>query len=159
MSPFFKNVLCLFCLFLGGEELRFLSGDGKESALPLSLTYVALLCIFERLIPTSQHTYLMSFCLKNSIKYTNSIWPLVRYVKQASWVAQWVKNLLAVQEMEVQPWVRRSPGGGHGNPLQYSCLENPMDRGAWWATVHRVSKSQTWSLQHKCSSGNWQLLS
>ena len=69
----FKNVLCLFCLFLGGEELRFLSGDGKESALPLSLTYVALLCIFERLIPTSQHTYLMSFCLKNSIKYTNSI--------------------------------------------------------------------------------------
>ena len=34
----------------------------------------------------------------------------------------------------------RSPGGGHGNPLQYSCLENPMDRGAWWATVHRVAK-------------------
>ena len=32
------------------------------------------------------------------------------------------------------------PGGGHGNPLQYSCLENPMDRGAWWATVHGVSK-------------------
>jgi len=37
----------------------------------------------------------------------------------------------------------RSPGGGHGNPLQYSCLENPMDRGAWWATVHRVAKSWT----------------
>ena len=37
----------------------------------------------------------------------------------------------------------RSPGGGHGNPLQYSCLENPMDRGAWWATVHVVTKSQT----------------
>ena len=37
----------------------------------------------------------------------------------------------------------RSPGGGHGNPLQYSCLENPMDRGAWWSTVHRVAKSQT----------------
>ena len=36
-----------------------------------------------------------------------------------------------------------SPGGGHGNPLQSSCLENPMDRGAWWATVHRVAKSQT----------------
>ena len=36
-----------------------------------------------------------------------------------------------------------SPAGGHGNPLQYSCLENPMDRGAWWATVHRVTKSQT----------------
>ena len=37
----------------------------------------------------------------------------------------------------------RSPGGGHGNPLQSSCRENPMDRGAWWATVHRVTKSQT----------------
>ena len=36
-----------------------------------------------------------------------------------------------------------SPGGGHGNPLQYSCLENPVDRGAWWATVHSVTKSQT----------------
>jgi len=37
----------------------------------------------------------------------------------------------------------RSPGGGHGNPLQNSCLENPMDRGAWWATVHSVAQSQT----------------
>ena len=38
----------------------------------------------------------------------------------------------------------RSLGGGHGNPLQYSCLGNPKDRGAWWTTVHRVTKS--WSL-------------
>ena len=37
----------------------------------------------------------------------------------------------------------RSPGAGHGNPLQYSCLENPMDRGAWQATVHGVAKSLT----------------
>ena len=37
----------------------------------------------------------------------------------------------------------RCPGGGHGNPLQYSCLENPMARGAWWATVDRVAKSRT----------------
>ena len=37
----------------------------------------------------------------------------------------------------------RSPGGGNGNPLQYSCLENPMDRGAWWATVHEIAKSWT----------------
>ena len=37
----------------------------------------------------------------------------------------------------------RCPGGGHDNPLQYSCLENPMDRGAWWATVHGVAKSRT----------------
>ena len=41
------------------------------------------------------------------------------------------------------PRLGRSPGGGHGNSLQYSCLENPMDRGAWRATIHRVAKSQT----------------
>ena len=41
------------------------------------------------------------------------------------------------------PGLQTYPGGGHGNPLQYSCLKNPMDRGPWWATVHRVIKSQT----------------
>ena len=41
------------------------------------------------------------------------------------------------------PGSGRSPGGGHGNPLQYSCQENPMDRGAWWATVHGVAQSRT----------------
>ena len=41
------------------------------------------------------------------------------------------------------PGLGRSPGGRHGNPLQYSYLENPTDRGPWWATVHRVTKSQT----------------
>ena len=41
------------------------------------------------------------------------------------------------------PGSGRSPGEGNGNPLQYSCLENPMDRGAWWSTVHGVGKSQT----------------
>ena len=41
------------------------------------------------------------------------------------------------------PGSGRSPGEGDGNPLQYSCLENPMGRGAWWATVHGVTKSQT----------------
>ena len=45
--------------------------------------------------------------------------------------------------MQVHPWVGKIPGGGHGNPLRYSCLENPMDGGAWRATVHRVTKSQT----------------
>ena len=41
------------------------------------------------------------------------------------------------------PLLGRSPGGGHSNPLWYSCLENPMYRGAWWATVHEVTKSWT----------------
>ena len=42
------------------------------------------------------------------------------------------------------PGSRRSPGEGNGNPLQYSCLGNPVDRGPWRAAVHDVSKSQTW---------------
>ena len=41
------------------------------------------------------------------------------------------------------PELRGFPGGGHGSPLQYSCLENPMDRGAWWVTVHGVAESRT----------------
>ena len=41
------------------------------------------------------------------------------------------------------PGLGRSSGEGHGNPLQYSCLENPLDRGAWWATIHGVAKSWT----------------
>ena len=50
------------------------------------------------------------------------------------------------------PWVRRSPGGGHGNPLQYPCLENPMSRGAWQATVHRVAQSRTQPKQLRMQS-------
>ena len=42
------------------------------------------------------------------------------------------------------PGLEKSPGGGNGNPLQYSCLENSMDRGAWWAIVYVMAKSWTW---------------
>ena len=59
-----------------------------------------------------------------------------------------IKNLPAnegdIRDLGLIPGSRRSPGGGHGNPLQYSCLENPMDRAAWRATICRVAKSQSW---------------
>ena len=58
-----------------------------------------------------------------------------------------VKNLPAnagdIRDVGLILGSKRSPGGGSGNPLQYSCLENPKDRGAWWATVHEEAKSQT----------------
>ena len=61
--------------------------------------------------------------------------------------SQVVKNLPAntgdIRDAGSIPGSGRSPGGGPGNPLQYSCLENPMDRGTWWATVHGVAKSRT----------------
>ena len=53
------------------------------------------------------------------------------------------------------PWVGKIPWRGHGHPLQYSCLENPMDRGAWWATVHRVAKSQTWLKWLSTAQNSW----
>ena len=62
----------------------------------------------------------------------------------ASLVAQTIKNLPAnAGDAGSIPGPGRSPGGGHGNPLQYSCLGNPMERGAWQGTVHGVTKSWT----------------
>ena len=70
---------------------------------------------------------------------------LLIFLLRASQVVLVVKNLPAnagdVRDTGLIPESGRSPGGGHGNPLQYSCLENPMDRGAWQAIVHRVPKS------------------
>ena len=67
--------------------------------------------------------------------------------KWASQVALVVKNPPAnagdISKMGSIPGLGRSPGGGNGNPPQYSCLEKPMGRGAWWATVHGITKSQT----------------
>ena len=61
---------------------------------------------------------------------------------EASLAAQLVKNLSAnAGDLGFLPVLGRSPGGGNGNPLQYPCLENFMDRGVWWATVHGVAKS------------------
>ena len=60
-----------------------------------------------------------------------------------------------IRDVGSVPGLGRSPGVGHGNPLWYSCLEKPMDRGAWWATVHGVAKSQTrlkqLSMRHACT--------
>ena len=77
---------------------------------------------------------------------------------RASLVALVVKNPPAnagdARDMGLIPGSGRPPGGGHGNPFQYSCLENPMHRGAWWATVHGVAKSQT-RLKWLCTHVGW----
>ena len=66
---------------------------------------------------------------------------------RTSQVALVIKNTSAnagdIRDVSLCPGSGRSPEGGHGNPFQYSCPENPMDRGAWLATVHRTAKSQT----------------
>ena len=67
------------------------------------------------------------------------------YINWASQVALVVKNLSAnagdIRDSGLIPELGRSPAGGNGNPLQYSCRENPVDRGAWWAIVNGVTKS------------------
>ena len=75
---------------------------------------------------------------------------LLRFVRQKQGFPWWLSgkdsgcSAGAAGDTSLFPGLGRSPGGGHGNPVQYSCLENLMDRGAWWATVHRVAKSWTW---------------
>ena len=64
-------------------------------------------------------------------------------------MAQTVTCLPTIWETWIQsPGSGRSPGEGNGNPLQYSCLENPMDGGAWWATVHGVTELDTTERLH-----------
>ena len=60
------------------------------------------------------------------------------------------KSTFNTRDPGTNPRSERSPEEGNGNPLQHACLENPMDRGAWWATVHRVTKSQ---IQLKVTEG------
>ena len=71
----------------------------------------------------------------------------IHKVKPDSQVALVVNNLPVnvgdVTDVGSIPGSGKSPWGGHGNPPQYSCLENPMDGEAWWATVHRVAENQT----------------
>ena len=83
-------------------------------------------------------TFSLTFMVLNSLLF------LINYTRM---VALMVKNMLAkagdIRNVDLIPESGRSPGEGHGNPLLYSCRENPMDRGAWRATVHGVAKSRT----------------
>ena len=76
---------------------------------------------------------------------------------RASQVALVVKNPPAnagdIKSRGFDPWVRKISGAGNGNPLQYSCLENSMDRGAWRATIHGVSMS--WIRLKRQHGGSW----
>ena len=74
---------------------------------------------------------------------------LIEFMR-ASLVAQWVRNPPAnAEDLGSIPGSRRCPGEGNGNPFQYSCLENFMDRGAWWATVHGCHKESDTTEQLK----------
>ena len=77
-------------------------------------------------------------------------------IGETSLVAQMVKaSAYNARDPGSIPGLGRSPGEGNGNPLQYSCLENPMDRGAWQVTVHGVAKSRTRLRDFTSLCGHW----
>ena len=103
-------------------------------------------------LPGNEHLILVLFVAHSgSLKFgpsNNSYLDLFPSKYMASWVETVVKSLPAnagdLRDPDSIPRSGRSHGGWHSNPLQYSCQENPMDRGAWWAMVHGVAKSWTW---------------
>jgi len=135
-------ILVLFCCFV-----VFSLGRTVSRKYPLISVFLA----------SSLHWYLVVLYLVRRLLACFPGWQLTNVINQYLWdlspprasqVALVVKNLPVnagdILDGGFSPWLGRSPGGGHSNPLQYSCLENTMDRGNWWATVHWVTKSQTW---------------
>ena len=78
----------------------------------------------------------LSFSVRNLIKYHS-------YLLGFPGGSDGKEFTCSARDLGLIPGLGRSPGGWHGNTLQYSCLETPMDRGTWWATVHGVIKSWT----------------
>ena len=100
----------------------------------------------------SYHSYCFTwYCFPRPLLGMNEI------VSWASLVGQWWRIHLPMQEMWVQllGWEDPLEKERECNPLQYSCLVNLMDRGAWWTTVHRVAKSQTWLSNWTCTTGSY----
>ena len=89
------------------------------------------------------HSLLQEYIKVNYLEEENQyrciFWSLANKHRKPRWLSG-KESVFNEGDVGLIPGSARSPGEGNGNPLQYSCLENPMDRGAWWATVHRVAK-------------------
>ena len=116
-------------------------GDAFQSAHPL---LPSILSVFK----LSQHQGLFN-CLQLSVVYLHqvakykNIYTYLLYTQVASRRLSGKESACNAGNLGLIPGSGRSPGGGHGNPLQYSYLEKPMDRGVWQATFHKVVRSQT----------------
>ena len=124
----------LFLLFFLFSTNNFLSIYYGTDILQINYTFFSLWnCFISSLFFKSIFTGYESFPSGSAVKNL----PVIQEM-QETWV--WSQNSIPI------PGMGRSPGGGNGN--QYSCQENPMDRGAWLARVHGVAKSQTWLSMH-----------
>ena len=135
---------CLSSILLSRTGLSAVSSGLRTFALFLSSAWTVY--------PRSWNSLLHCF-LPTSLNYPHhvglSFQPLkISYTRAAAHVREhsqyfwWVPSACNAEDVGSVPRLGRSPGGGNGSPLQYSCLENPMDRGAWQAMVNGVTKSR-----------------
>ena len=123
---------------------------GRNNADCLSCAYW-LFTYLSTVYTESQSLYFCFFHLKifsnlPCIFWFHFVFLVCVWISKYLWISQssfYLPNTGDLRDAVSIPGSERSPGGENGNPLQYSCLGNPMDRGAWWATVHGVAKSQT----------------
>ena len=153
-----RQHLCHTCLFPSLSDLHWKSA-GPSYNFQLDSVADSLLCsmqFLKLLLSKKNHSfpslfYLPCMCCKGEVLefffFFQFQWYRIDPAHEALWaslVAHTVKESSCYAGvLASNPWSGRSPGGGHGNPLQYSCLEHPMDRGAWRVIVHGVAKSLT----------------
>ena len=132
-----KHNLFLFPLYL---TLRYLKDKWKQLALCLIETRkeVSKHFFFKKIMPKTHSTSILHIFCNRSISSN-----LLSFFLSFPGGSDGKEFAYNARDLGSIPGLARSPGGGHGNPLQYSCLLNPMDRGAWGAIVHGVKKSQT----------------
>ena len=111
--------------------LSFINYSLMKVLLPWSIPFLE-----EDILQNSRYLFLYSYLCFKSIQ-------LYRVYQASQWLSG-KESTCNAGDLGSIPGLGRSPGEGNGNPLQYSCLENPKDGGAWWATVQGVAKSQTW---------------
>ena len=117
-----------------------------------SLTFSLYVSLDLKWVSCRQHVYKPCFCI-HSTRLCLLVGTFKVYVCSSQWLnweeyeaSQWLsgkESSCDAGDVSLIPGLERSSGGGHGDPFQYSCLENPMDRGAWQATVHQVTQSWT----------------
>ena len=129
----------------GTEEPGGLLSMGSQSWIQLkrlsrSIYICVCICTFMK-----RNWYQDPMCLKASLQVKGPGWlEIWSYANNGlPWWFSSKESACNEGELGSSPGSGRSPGGGHGNPFQHSCLENPMDRGTWQATVHGIAKSQT----------------
>ena len=93
-------------------------------------------------VQTHKHYHLNTY--QNSYSTIHTKTQIYKHTPQVLVVKNLPANAGDIRDTGSIPGSERSPGGGHGNPLQYSFLENPIGRGSWQATVHRVAQNRTW---------------